>query len=137
LVAIILWNTDGTDVDLHVTEPSGEECFYSHPHTASSGYITRDITTGYGPEMYVQPLGAPGSYSIRAHYFASDANRTSARTKVFAMIYRGWGSAEEKVVCRALTLSGRSEMHEVAGVTIEGQGEDPRKNPFPRIDEDY
>ena len=35
LVAIILWNTDGTDVDLHVTEPRGEECYYRHQHTAA------------------------------------------------------------------------------------------------------
>ena len=32
---LILWNTDGTDVDLHVIEPSGEECFYQHRQTAS------------------------------------------------------------------------------------------------------
>src|SRR6185295_3385983 len=30
LVVMITWNTDNTDVDLHVTEPTGEECFYGH-----------------------------------------------------------------------------------------------------------
>ncbi|MBW2456590.1 MAG: hypothetical protein JRI68_18880, partial [Deltaproteobacteria bacterium] len=29
LVVMITWNTDHTDVDLHVIEPSGEECYYS------------------------------------------------------------------------------------------------------------
>ena len=34
VAALIFWNTDGTDVDLHVVEPSGEECFYQHTQTA-------------------------------------------------------------------------------------------------------
>jgi tetratricopeptide (TPR) repeat protein len=52
LLITMMWNTDQTDVDLHVIEPSGEECFYSHRKTRSGGHITRDITDGFGPEMY-------------------------------------------------------------------------------------
>ncbi len=53
---MITWNTDTTDVDLHVIEPSGEECFYRHRNTRrSGGRLTQDVTQGYGPEMYVLP----------------------------------------------------------------------------------
>ncbi len=75
LVVMITWNTDGTDVDLHVTEPSGEECFYGHRGTRSGGQLTKDVTQGYGPEMYVLPSAPAGRYQIRAHYFAADRNR--------------------------------------------------------------
>jgi len=118
LVAIILWNTDGTDVDLHVTEPDGEECYFQHRATTSGGRMTRDIRTGYGPEMYFQPRAVPGTYYIRAQYYSADANRTSSRTKVLALIYQGWGTAAEKATCRAVTLGGRSEMQNLASVVI-------------------
>ena len=55
LAALIFWNTDGTDVDLHVTEPGGEECYYAHRQTAGGGRISQDVTTGYGPEIYILP----------------------------------------------------------------------------------
>ena len=116
VAALIFWNTDGTDVDLHVIEPSGEECFYQHTQTASGGHISRDVTTGYGPELYLLPKAPAGSYRVSAHYFAADANRASTRTKVLALIYEGWGTKDEKVTVKALALTGRSENHELATV---------------------
>jgi hypothetical protein len=116
LAAMILWNTDGTDVDLHVIEPSGEECFYQHTQTASGGHISRDVTTGYGPELYLLPQAPSGTYRVNAHYFATDANRTSTRTKVLAFIYQGWGTTDEKVSVKALALVGHSESHEIGTV---------------------
>ena len=91
VAARVFWNTDGTDVDLHVIEPSGEECFYQHTQTASGGHISRDVTTGYGPELYLLPAAPAGKYRVSAHYFASDANRASTRTKVLALIYERLG----------------------------------------------
>ena len=60
LVVVIAWNTDGTDVDLHVTEPGGEECYYRNRQTATGGQLSCDVTTGYGPERYVLRRAAPG-----------------------------------------------------------------------------
>jgi hypothetical protein len=116
LVALIFWNTDGTDVDLHVVEPSGEECFYQHTQTAAGGHISRDVTTGYGPELYLLPKAPAGNYRVSAHYFAADANRASTRTKVLALIYEGWGTTDERVTVKALALTGRSENHELGMV---------------------
>jgi hypothetical protein len=116
VAALIFWNTDGTDVDLHVTEPGGEECFYRHTQTASGGHISRDVTTGYGPELYLLPAAPAGIYHVTAHYFATDANRASTRTKVLALIYEGWGTKDERVVFKALALTGRSESHELGSV---------------------
>ncbi len=116
VAALIFWNTDGTDVDLHVIEPSGEECFYQHTQTASGGHISRDVTTGYGPELYLLPSAPAGIYRVSAHYFAADANRASTRTKVFALIYEGWGTKDERVTVKALALTGRSESHDLATV---------------------
>jgi tetratricopeptide (TPR) repeat protein len=117
VVVTITWNTDNTDVDLHVTEPSGEECFYSHRNTRSGGALTQDVTQGYGPEMYVLPHAPKGRYDIRAHYFASDNNRASARTKVYATVFEDWGTKAEKVTEQVVTLEAGKEFHSIATLT--------------------
>lgn len=114
LVVMITWNTDATDVDLHVIEPSGEECYYSHRTTQSGGQITQDVTQGYGPEMFVLPSAPAGQYTVRAKYFASDRNRTSARTKVQALVIEDYGTGKQRVSERMVTLEYGKEMHEIA-----------------------
>jgi hypothetical protein len=116
LVVTITWNTDATDVDLHVTEPSGEECYYSHRETKSGGALTRDVTQGYGPEMYVLKRAPNGNYAVRAHYFASDRNRASARTKVYVTAFEDWGTPREKVTEKVVTLEYGKEWHDIATI---------------------
>ena len=62
IVVVMHWNTDRTDVDLHVTEPSGEICYYSNPQSASGGRMTQDITEGLGPEMYSLAKAPQGDF---------------------------------------------------------------------------
>jgi hypothetical protein len=68
--------------------------------------------------MFILPQAPLGSYQVRAHYFAADANRASTRTKVLAFIYQGWGTKAEKLTRKALTLSGRDEMHDLAKIAV-------------------
>ncbi|MEO8700045.1 MAG: DUF2135 domain-containing protein [Kofleriaceae bacterium] len=114
VVVSITWNTDNTDVDLHVTEPGGEECFFSHRRTKSGGQLTQDVTQGYGPEMYVLPHAPKGEYEIRAHYYASDRNRTSARTKVYVSIIQDWGTPQERATEQVVTLESGKDYHSIA-----------------------
>ena len=113
LVVMITWNTDNSDVDLHVVEPSGEECFYGHRDTKSGGRLTQDVTQGYGPEMYVLKKAPSGTYGIRAHYFASQRNRATARTKVFAHVIENWGRPNEKITESVVTLVEGKEDHDI------------------------
>ncbi|HLM75313.1 MAG TPA: DUF2135 domain-containing protein, partial [Polyangiaceae bacterium] len=114
LVVMITWNTDNTDVDLHVIEPSGEECYYSHRRTSIGGSLTQDVTQGYGPEMYTLTGGPSGRFLVRAHYFASDRNRMSARTKVYATVIEGWGTPKERVTEKVVTLELGKQVHDIA-----------------------
>jgi hypothetical protein len=116
LVIVITWNTDNSDVDLHVTEPNGEECFYSHRKTALGGELTQDVTQGYGPEMYVMKKAKSGNYKVRAQYFAQQRNRASARTKVYAEVIEGWGTPQEKVSEKTVTLIEGKDMHDIIDV---------------------
>jgi len=120
LVVMIDWNTDGTDVDLHVLEPTGEECYYSNASTRIGGRLTMDVTEGYGPEMYVLEKAPPGTYQIRAKYFSSAQNRASTRTKVFATVYRDWGRTTESVQKKTVVLRDGKEMHDLATIVVKG-----------------
>ncbi|MBA2543830.1 MAG: DUF2135 domain-containing protein [Deltaproteobacteria bacterium] len=114
VVVSITWNTDATDVDLHVIEPSGEECFYQHRRTRSGGELTQDVTQGYGPEMYVLRKAPVGNYNVFAHYFASDRNRASARTKVYVTMFENWGMPDERVTERVIALETGKQKHAIA-----------------------
>lgn len=119
IVVAIMWNTDGTDVDLHVTEPTGELCNYQNRQTKIGGSLTRDCTQGFGPELYVLPTARAGKYDVQAKYYSSDANRASTRTKVIATIYEGWGTDHERATRKTIALTTGKEMHPVAKLGVE------------------
>ena len=118
LFIALTWNTDGTDVDMHIIEPTGEECYYSHSDTKIGGHISQDVTQGYGPEMYTLANAKPGTYRIKAKYFASDANRASTRTKVSATIIQNWGTEQERVLHKTVTLRYGKEMHDILTIKV-------------------
>ncbi len=118
LMVTISWNTDNTDIDLHIIEPTGEECFYSHPDTKIGGHMTKDVTQGYGPEMYTLKTAKKGKYTIRAKYYSSNRNRASARTKVYATIYENWGKKNEKVTKKVISLKDNKEMHDIGIISL-------------------
>jgi hypothetical protein len=118
LLITITWNTDNSDVDLHVIEPNGEECSYKNRVTGNGGRITQDVVQGYGPEMYVLRRAPRGRFAIRAHYFAKDRNRASARTKVYATITEGWGTPGERTVEKVIALGDSREWHDLATLVV-------------------
>ena len=105
VVVTMMWNTDQTDVDLHVIEPSGEECFYQHKSTKSGGQITRDITDGFGPEMYTLANAPDGEYQVLVKYYSSNLNRTDLRSKVYLSVYRDFGRPTASVTRKTVELS--------------------------------
>ena len=85
------WDSDDTDIDIHVTEPSGEEAYYAHNRTASGGRVSEDITDGYGPELYETRRALPGDYVIRAHYYASHQQTVFGPATCTLTVYTDWG----------------------------------------------
>jgi hypothetical protein len=118
LVVVLTWNTDRTDVDLHVTDPTGDECSYQQAVTATGGSITADVTQGFGPEMFVLPTPRPGAYVIDVHAYASDRNRASLRSKVLVTAYQDWGTSRERVVRRTVDLREGKQRETVAVVHV-------------------
>ncbi len=119
LLVTITWNTDRTDVDLHVLEPTGERCYYQHRETELGGELTDDVTQGYGPEMYVLRNGAAGEFRIGAHYYSGDPSRSKVRTRAHAAVYLGWGTPDERRQEVVVPLTEVGEMHDIGTLTLE------------------
>jgi hypothetical protein len=67
---VLTWETDTNDVDLHVYDQSGH-AFYDQPRLPSGGELLADITTGYGPEIFVANQPAKNArYVVQANYYA-------------------------------------------------------------------
>jgi tetratricopeptide (TPR) repeat protein len=67
----LAWETDANDVDLHVVDPKGEECFYGHRATNTGLALYEDITQGLGPEVIRTEKLVDGKYDIGVRYFSA------------------------------------------------------------------
>jgi uncharacterized protein YfaP (DUF2135 family) len=87
------WDTNGTDVDLHVRTPGANgvaddidgDTIYWTNRTVGGGTLDVDDTDGFGPENVVFPLGTaqPGTYAFAAHYWRGAPAATTVTVSVF------------------------------------------------------
>lgn len=115
LKIISMWDTDGTDVDLHVIEPNGEECFYGNANTSTGGSLDIDITDGYGPEIYTRSTPLKGDYIIRVKYY-SDNDYPQSMVTVYIVIDEG--TEREQIIKREAMLTKTGITIEVDTVTV-------------------
>lgn len=82
-----MWDSNFTDVDLHVIEPDGEEVFYGHMKSKHDGALDSDVQNGYGPETYAIPHLQQGPYRIVLHYYAGDTTQIDNETLVHVIVF--------------------------------------------------
>jgi uncharacterized protein YfaP (DUF2135 family) len=114
------WDTDMTDMDLWVTEPSGEKCFYSHNLTAIGGMISRDFTGGYGPEEYLVKRALAGAYKVQTNFYGSRSVSLTGPTTVQAIVITDFGRSSEKRQALTLRLSEAREVVDIGTVNFAG-----------------
>lgn len=93
---VLTWNTDDCDIDLWVTDPDGEKCFYGHKLTFAGGRISRDFTQGYGPEEFMIKSAPKGKYKIEANYFGNHQQKILQPVVVQAEVYTNFGRENQK-----------------------------------------
>jgi hypothetical protein len=116
---ILNWNQMDTDIDLHVVEPTGEECFYGHRDTQIGARFSKDFTEGYGPEQYLLRNAVKGKYIIKTNYFGERALTENGPTTVMVEVYtrKGNGTIERKL--QTIQLGKIKENQNLAEITIE------------------
>lgn len=106
---VISWGTDNCDIDLHVMEPGGEECYYAHRLTARGGHCSHDFTDGFGPEEYKIRRTAAGEYKIRVNNFANRSQREIMPVMVYVDLFSDYGSQTQerrRIVVRLENVHG-------------------------------
>lgn len=119
-VRIILnWNQMDTDIDLHIIEPTNEECYYAHKDTQIGARFSKDFTEGYGPEQYLLRNAVKGKYIIKTNYFGERALTENGPTTVMVEVYtrKGNGTIERKL--QTIQLGKIKENQNLAEITIE------------------
>lgn len=72
---VLSWDSDGSDLDLHVLTPDGEHCYYGDRVLKNGGALDVDVTTGYGPEIFATPAPVKGSYQVYVNYYGSGSDQ--------------------------------------------------------------
>ncbi|NML44609.1 DUF2135 domain-containing protein [Ramlibacter sp. G-1-2-2] len=123
LRAVLAWDSDNTDIDLHVIDPNGEEAFFGHPLTYQGGRMSRDFTGGYGPEEFSLRQAKPGTYTVKAHFYGHNQQILSAGTTIMLRLTTGFGTPAQKDHEVVMRLSGAGR--EVVVGTFEVGGPSP------------
>lgn len=85
----VTWNTNATDIDLHVKAPTGETANYKHKKLQNGlGELYADLTGGYGPERFVAYQQLSGKWTIWLHYYGATSNKLVAETWAQVRIWR-------------------------------------------------
>ncbi len=109
LRVVLAWDSDNSDMDLWVTDPNGERCYYGNRNTYQGGLISDDFTGGYGPEEFVLRDAKPGKYKVEANFFGDRQQIVTGATTLSMQFSTGWGTRRQQDQSVTLRLSGQSE----------------------------
>ncbi|MFL6610874.1 MAG: YfaP family protein [Pseudomonas sp.] len=69
LRVLLTWDSDGTDLDLHLVTPDGAHIWYGDRVAPNGAALDVDVTTGYGPEIFAMPVPIKGQYLVYVNYY--------------------------------------------------------------------
>ena len=69
LRVLLAWDSDGTDLDLHLITPDGAHIWYGNRVAPNGAALDVDVTTGYGPEIAAMPAPIKGQYLVYVNYY--------------------------------------------------------------------
>lgn len=93
---VIGWTSDNSDIDLWVTDPNGEKCYYEHKETAIGGMLSDDVTQGYGPEEFRLKKAKAGNYIIEANLYGDTRQNLGGPITIRAELFTDFGKPTQK-----------------------------------------
>ena len=112
---VINWNSQNTDIDLWVTDPNGEKCFYSNPKTAIGGRLSNDFTGGYGPEQFLLKKALKGKYKIEVDFYNDSSLTLAGPAAVLAEIYTYYSTGRQERKLTTIYLNRDQERNVLVG----------------------
>lgn len=105
---LLSWDSDGTDLDLHVVAPDGGHCFYGQRSLPDGSSLDVDVTNGYGPEIYASPAPQKGTYMVFVNYYGSGENKGLTTATVTIVTHEG--SPDEKIETAEVPMRKAGEL---------------------------
>ena len=120
----LTWDTNRTDVDLWVVNPSGQKVSYKRKRGRFGGALYDDVTDGYGPESFTAKRAAKGTYLIQVNYYSSSRRAfNEARGEVVVVLHEG--TAKERRHVLPYRLFRAKQTVTVARVKVHGEASRP------------
>lgn len=115
------WNTNGTDVDLHLLPEGGlgwssEDCYYGNRRPNWGAELDVDDTDGFGPEHITANQITPGRYELFVHYYSTHGSTQPTTPSI--VIDTGAGSTTT-LSCPQVMLA-RHDLWRVGYLTFPG-----------------
>lgn len=110
---VLSWDTDNCDMDLWVTDPTDEKCFFSNTLTYLGGKISDDVTQGYGPEEFMIKKAPKGTYKIAVDYYGTHSQKQLMPVNLRITFYTHFGTDKEEKQETTVRLSNEKETIEV------------------------
>ncbi|GJH39569.1 hypothetical protein RCZ04_01190 [Capnocytophaga sp. HP1101] len=110
---VLSWDTDNCDMDLWVTDPKGEKCYYRNTLTYLGGKISRDVTQGYGPEEFMLKKAENGKYKVQVNYYGTRSQKQLMPVSLRITFYAHYGTPQQKQQETTVRLSNAKEVIEV------------------------
>ena len=110
---VLTWDTDNSDMDLWVTDPEEERCYYGHRQTYLGGIISQDVTGGYGPEEFMLKKAPKGNYKIEVNYYGNRSQKQLLPVSLRITFFTHYGTSQEKKQETTVRLSNQREVIEV------------------------
>lgn len=109
LRVVLSWDADNSDMDLWVTDPNGEKCYYGHRNTYQGGHMSRDFTGGYGPEEFLLKRAKPGKYKVEANFFGNRQQIVAGATTLQLNLFMHFGTDRQQQETISLRLKDSRE----------------------------
>ena len=110
---VLTWDTDNSDMDLWVTDPEEERCYYGHRQTYLGGIISQDVTGGYGPEEFMLKKASKGNYKIEVNYYGNRSQKQLLPVSLRITFFTHYGTPQEKKQETTVRLSNQREVIDV------------------------
>jgi len=121
LMAILHWDEDDVDLDLHVTDRSGNHTYFDAadpldaPGAIPEGKLWIDNRKGYGPEVFSIEKDAPGEYTLSAEYYRG---KKPCRAFLTLVLFAGTPSRKLVRIYGPVTLSPREPAAPILRVSL-------------------
>ncbi len=121
LMAILHWDEDDVDLDLHVTDRSGHHTFFDAadpldaPGAIPEGKLWIDNRKGYGPEVFTIEKDIPGEYTLSVEYYRG---KKPCRAFLTLVLFAGTPSRKLVRIYGPVTLSPRAPTAPILRVSL-------------------